>query len=210
MSETLSATVAGISFASAKEKDVMSKQVYNGRKQRASLRGRTSCWVLGGLGCLGLLILAFVGIYLLGRAFQKTFGESIKQASQIEQVVEPRMKAIYQAIQRYAADHNGKYPSDLQALAPKYISKEALQPVAIDEKTQVKIIYKPPKPTDPDDTVILEHQPPITMKMSVFGETVEMRITIQIQKDGRISQMQESVSSSGQRRVRQRIRPTGP
>jgi len=166
--------------------------------------------VLGGLGCLGLLILAFVGIYLLGRAFQKTFGESIKQASQIEQVVEPRMKAIYQAIQRYAADHNGKYPSDLQALAPKYISKEALQPVAIDEKTQVKIIYKPPKPTDPGDTVILEHQPPITMKMSVFGETVEMRITIQIQKDGRISQMQESVSSSGQRRVRQRIRPTGP
>ncbi|WP_299044717.1 hypothetical protein, partial [uncultured Thermosynechococcus sp.] len=132
---------------------MMSKQVDEDRGHRASLRGRVSCWVLGGLGCLGLLILAFIGIYLLGRAMQKTFGETIKQATQMEQVVEPRLKAIYQALQRYAADHNGKYPPNLQALTPKYISNDALQPISIDEKTQVKIIYKPPKPADPGETI---------------------------------------------------------
>jgi hypothetical protein len=78
--------------------------------------------VLGGLGCLGLLILAFVGIYLLGRAFQRSFGESIQQAQQMEMKVEPRLKSLYQAIQRYTADHNGKYPPNLQALVPKYTS----------------------------------------------------------------------------------------
>ncbi|GBC93176.1 hypothetical protein HRbin15_01664 [bacterium HR15] len=188
----------------------MNMQGYQHREYCAYRQGRTSCWVLGGLGCLGLLILAAVFIYLLGRTVQKTFGETIKQAAQIEQVVEPRLKAIYRAIQRYAADHNGKYPPSLQVLVPKYLSKEMLQPVAIDEKTQVKIIYKPPKPTDPDDTIILEHQPPITMKMSMFGETVETHITLQIQKDGRVSQMQETISSKGERRVRQRVRPAGP
>lgn len=84
-------------------------------------RGRTSCWVLGGLGCLGLLILAFVGIYLLGRAIQQSFGGAIQQSEQMERVVIPRMKSIYQALQRYAADHNGKYPPNLQALVPKYL-----------------------------------------------------------------------------------------
>ncbi len=188
----------------------MSKQVDKYRAYGASRRGRVSCWVLGGLGCLGLILLLFVGIYMLVRAMQKTFGEPAKQVQQMEMVVAPRMNAIYQAIQRYTADHNGKYPPNLQALVPKYLGKDALQPIAIDEKTQVKIIYKPPKPNDPGDTVILEHQPPITWKMSIFGETVETHITFQIQKDGRISQMQETISSSGERRVRQRIRPSGP
>jgi hypothetical protein len=44
----------------------------------------------------------------------------------------------------------------------------------------------------------------------MFGESVETHITLQVQKDGRIVQFQESVSSSGQRRVRQRIRPATP
>ncbi len=174
-------------------------------------RGRTSCWVLGGLGCLGLLILAFVGIYLLGRAIQQSFGGVIQQSEQMERMVIPRMKSIYQALQRYAADHNGKYPPNLQALAPRYLDQSYLQPIAVQgQKTPIKIIYKPPKPDAPPDTIVLEHQPPIVMKFGMFGESVETRITLQVQKDGQISQMQETLSSSGGRRVRQRVRPAGP
>ena len=189
----------------------MNTRVCQYRGDRAYRQGRISCWVLGGLGCLGLVLLSFVLIYMLGRAVQQSgFTQSVQQAQRMEQIVEPRLKAIYQAIQRYTTAHNGKYPPNLQTLVPKYLNPEALQPIAVDEKTQVKIIYKPPKPTDPGDTIILEHQPPITMKMSVFGEKIEMRITLQIQKDGRVSQMQESISSSGERRVRQRVRPSAP
>jgi hypothetical protein len=159
---------------------------------------------------LGLLILAFVGLYLLGRAFQESLGETIQQASKIEQVVQPRLTAIFKAIEQYAADHNGNYPPNLEALVPKYLNQEALEPIAIDENNQIKIIYKPPKPNDPDETIIIEHQPPIVIKMKVFGEAVETKITLQIQKNGRVSQMQETVSSSGERRVRQRVRPSTP
>jgi len=141
---------------------------------------------------------------------QQSFSSTFQQAQQMETKVEPRLKSLYQAIQRYASDHNGKYPPNLQALTPKYIAPEALQPIPIDEKTQVKILYKPPKPTDPGDVIILEHQPPIVFRIKMFGESVETHITLQVQKDGRIVQFQESVSSSGQRRVRQRIRPATP
>jgi hypothetical protein len=45
------------------------------------------------------------------------------------------------------------------------------------KKPKSKSIYKPPKPTDPDDVIILEHQPPIVFKIKMFGESVEIRIS---------------------------------
>jgi hypothetical protein len=115
---------------------------------RTGQQGRTSCWVLGGLGCLGLLILAFVGLYLLGRALQQSFSGTFQQAQQMETKVEPRLKSLYQAIQRYASDHNGKYPPNLQALTPKYIAPEALQPIPIDEK-KPKSKFSTSRPSPP-------------------------------------------------------------
>ncbi len=166
--------------------------------------GRTSCWVIGGLGCLGLLVLLVIGMYLLGRAFQQTFGGVIQMATEIEQVFEPRFQKVTTAIQRYLQDNNGKYPPNLQALVPKYLQAEDLQPIELSDGTKIEFVYKAPKPNDPPSTVVLEHNPPVSIPIEMMGEKVDTRITYQFTKDGRIEQRQEQVTSSGQRRTRTR------
>lgn len=174
-------------------------------KHRNLQSGRTSCWVIGGLGCLGLLVIMVIGMYFLGRAFQGTFGEIVKSAQEIESVFEPRYDEVVEAIKQYLQDNNGKYPPNLQALVPKYLQADALQPIVLSDGKQIKFVYKPPKPDDPPDTVVLEHSPPVVMTVEMFGEKVETRITYQLRKDGSIAHKQEQVSSSGERRIR--VRP---
>jgi hypothetical protein len=43
------------------------------------------------------------------------------------QVVVPKQRAIYDALQRYAADNNGKYPQSLKQLVPKYVPEDPTQ-----------------------------------------------------------------------------------
>ncbi len=174
-------------------------------KRRNCQSGRTSCWVIGGIGCLGLLIISVIAGFFLWRAFEGTFGNIIESAREIESVFEPRYEEVVDAIREYLQDNNGKYPPDLKALVPKYLQADALEPVVLSDGKQIKFVYKPPKPNDPPDTVVLEHSPPLVMTMEVFGEQVEMRITYQFRKDGSVVQKQEQVSSSGERRIR--VRP---
>lgn len=168
----------------------------NGIRRR--LQGRTSCWILGGLGCLGLIVMAFVGVYLLGRAIQQSgFGQMVKTASEAEQKFKPRLSALYEAIRRYEQDNNGKYPPSLKSLIPKYLTEEAISPVVLSDGTKYEFVYRPPKPNDPPDTVILEHKPPVKLVFSLAGETAETHVTYQVRKDGTIRDKTESVSTSG-------------
>lgn len=168
------------------------------------LQGRTSCWVLGGIGCLGLLVIVLVGLYFLARAVQESgLGQVTQIAAEAEQKLKPRLTAIYQGIQQYAQANNGKYPPNLKALVPKYLTEEALTPVVMSDGTEYKFVYRPPKPNDPPDTVILEHEPPVKLVISVLGETAETRVTYQVGKDGKIREKTETVSSSNRRTPQQ-------
>ncbi len=175
-------------------------------KRRTCQSGRTSCWVIGGIGCLGLLIIMAIGMYFLGRAFQGVFGGVIQSAQEMESVFEPRYNQVVNAIKQYLQDNNGKYPPNLQALVPKYLQADALQPIVLSDGRQIKFVYKPPKPDDPSDTVVLEHSPPLVMTIEVLGEKVETRFTYQFRKDGSVVQKQEQVTSSGEKRTRTRPR----
>ncbi|OYT69885.1 MAG: hypothetical protein CFK48_07145 [Armatimonadetes bacterium CP1_7O] len=166
-------------------------------KNSTRLHGRTSCWVLGGLGCLGLIIIAAVGVYMLGRAIERSgFGQMMKTASEAEQKFRPRMRALYEAIRRYEQDNNGKYPPNLKSLVPKYLTEEAISPVVLNDGTKYEFVYRPPKPSDPPDTVILEHKPPVKLVFSVSGETAETHITYQLRKDGKIREKTENFSTT--------------
>lgn len=161
------------------------------------LQGRTSCWVLGGVGCLGLLVIMAVGFYFLARAVQESgFMQMAQTVAEAEQKLKPRLAAIYQGIQQYAQANNGKYPPNLKALVPKYLTEEALAPVVMNDGTQYEFVYRPPKPNDPPETVILEHKPPVKLVMNV-GESVEIQTTYQVGKDGRIRDKTETVTTSG-------------
>ncbi|MFN7016543.1 MAG: hypothetical protein ACK4P5_05145 [Fimbriimonadales bacterium] len=161
------------------------------------VQGRTSCWVLGGIGCLGLLVIMGVGFYLLGRAIQESgFGQLAQTAAEAEQKLKPRLTAIYQGIQQYTQANNGKYPPNLKALVPKYLTEDALTPVIMSDGTEYTFVYRPPKPNDPPETIILEHKPPVKLVVSILGETAETRVTYQVGKDGKIREKTEAVSSS--------------
>ena len=57
------------------------------------------------------------------------------------QVVVPKQRAIYDALQRYAADNNGKYPQSLKQLVPKYVAEDPTQPIRLHDGTEVRLVY---------------------------------------------------------------------
>jgi len=165
------------------------------------LQGRTSCWVLGGIGCLGVLILGIVALFFGGRALVNTFGRPIEEVVSKAQVVVPKQRAVYDALQRYATENKGKYPQSLKQLAPKYVPEDPTRPIRFPDGTEVQLVYKPPKPDAAPDTVILEHKPPIKSTMSLFGQKVDMEFTYQVHLNGEIYQQQVIIDPQGNKQI---------
>lgn len=171
------------------------------------LQGRASCWVLGGLGCLGALVIVLVALFFVGRALMESVGKPVEQVVTNAQVVVPKQRAVFEALQRYATENNGKYPQSLKQLAPKYVAEDPTRPITLPDGTEVRLVYKPPKPDAAPDTVVLEHKPPIKTKMELFGQKVDMEFTYQVQLDGQVYQQQVIIDPNGNKQTqRQRYR----
>jgi hypothetical protein len=171
------------------------------------LQGRTSCWVLGGIGCLGLMIIGVLILFFGGRALVNTFGRPIEEVLGKAQVIVPKQRAVYDALQRYARENKGKYPQSLKQLAPKYVPEDPTRPIRFPDGTEVQLVYKPPKPDATPDTVILEHKPAIKTSMEIFGQKVDMEFTYQVQLNGEIYQQQVIIDPQGNKQIqRQRFR----
>lgn len=169
--------------------------------------GRASCWVLGGLGCLGVLIVVLVAAFFGARALVETVGKPVERVVTDAQVVVPKQRAVFESLQRYAAENNGKYPQSLKQLAPKYVAEDPTRPITLPSGTEVRLVYNPPKPDAAPDTVILEHQPPIKSHMELLGQKVDMEFTYQVQLDGRVYQQQVIIDPNGNKQIqRQRYR----
>jgi hypothetical protein len=158
--------------------------------------------VLGGIGCLGLLVIGIAALVLGGRALINTFGRPIEEVVSKAQVVVPKQRAIYDALQRYAADNNGKYPQSLKQLVPKYVPEDPTRPIRFPDGTEVQLVYKPPKPNAAPETVILEHKPPIKATMEILGQKVDMEFTYQVQLNGEVYQQQVFTDSQGNKETR--------
>jgi hypothetical protein len=158
--------------------------------------------VLGGIGCLGLLVIGIAALVLGGRALINTFGRPIEEVVSKAQVVVPKQRAVYDALQRYAADNNGKYPQSLKQLVPKYVPEDPTRPIRFPDGTEVQLVYKPPKPNAAPETVILEHKPPIKATMEILGQKVDMEFTYQVQLNGEVYQQQVFTDSQGNKETR--------
>lgn len=168
----------------------------------SSLRGtggRTSCWVLGGIGCLGLLVVFAILLFFGARQLGSMFGDIVQQSMVIEQEVKPPFQVIANAIKQYHTD-TGKFPPNLNALTPKYLKPDALKPITLKDGTQIKWVYRPPKPDSAGDTVILEHTPPVTAEMK-FVQTVKANLTLQLNKDFSMMLQQEMITPDGKRQI---------
>ncbi|MFQ3610617.1 MAG: hypothetical protein SNJ72_03885 [Fimbriimonadales bacterium] len=171
------------------------------QRTRFRRQGRVSWWLIAGIGCLGIVALCLIGSFLVGRQIQSNFGESIRQASEMEQTIRPRLAAVYDAIQQYVQDNNGQYPQDLKALVPKYVPEETIAPIKMSDGTEVKLVYRRPAPDAGERTVILEHDPPIKIVVTLFGETAETLQTLQVRKNGRITTKQETLTSQDRGKI---------
>ncbi len=166
------------------------------------IQGRASCWVLGGIGCLGLIIIAVVAAVLGGRALVNTVGRPIEEVVTKAQVIVPKQRAVYDALKRYAADNNGKYPASLKRLAPKYVTEDPTKPFTLPDGTEVRLVYKPPKPDAAPDTAILEHKPPVKSSMEILGQKIDMEFTYQVQLNGEVYQQQVFTDPEGNKQTR--------
>lgn len=173
-------------------------------KQKQS--GRVSCWLVGGLGCLGLLVLGIVAVYLFVRNIVNSdFMQGTIASAQNQRQMNIRITGIKNAIELYKKDHNGDYPPNLKALVPKYLPEDQTKPFELDLKTKLEWVYKKPKPDDPGATLVLTHKPPIVIKGSVFGDRkdlyMEMSFEYYLQKDGEIMVKHVTTNPDGSKSV---------
>jgi hypothetical protein len=164
--------------------------------------GRVSCWLVGGLGCLGLLVLGGVVIFIIARNF---LGSDFVQG-QITQVqnqrqMNIRINKIYDAINAYREDNKENFPPNLQALVPKHLPEDQIKPFELNPKTKLEWVYKKPKPNDPDSVVILTHKPAIVVKGSLYGDRkdlyIETHYEYQLQKGGQIMEHLVTIDPKG-------------
>lgn len=169
--------------------------------------GRASCWLIGGLGCLGVAVIAIIAMVFLGRSLVNIFGRPIEEVVSKAQVVVPVQRAAYDALQQYAAANNGKYPKSLKELTPKYSAEDLTRPIKLNDGSEVRLVYKPPQQGAAPDTVILEHKPPIKSQMELFGQKIDMEFTYQVQLNGEVYQQQVIIDPEGSKQIqRQRFR----
>jgi hypothetical protein len=169
------------------------------------LQGRVSCWVLGGIGCLGALIIVIVAAVLGGRALINTVGKPVEEALAKAQLIVSKQRAVYNALQRYSTANNGKYPQSLKQLVPKYVPEDPTRPIPLNDGTEVRLVYKPPKPNAAPDTVILEHKPPIKSTMTILGQKVDIEFTYQVQLNGEVYQQQVIIDPQGNKQTQRQL-----
>ncbi|GIV08047.1 MAG: hypothetical protein KatS3mg019_0138 [Fimbriimonadales bacterium] len=180
----------------------MRKQVRNNRAA-----GRASCWLIGGLGCLGVAVIGVIALVLMSRSLVNTLGKPIEEVVSKAQVVVSVQRAAYDALQQYAAANNGKYPKSLKELTPKYATEDLTRPIRLSDGSEVRLLYKPPQQGTTPDTVILEHKPPIKSQMEILGQKVDMEFTYQVQLNGEVYQQQVIIDPEGNKQTqRQRFR----
>jgi hypothetical protein len=72
------------------------------------------------MGCLSLAILFAAAIFILGPQIRPMLSECMKIESEVA-MVQREMRQVLSSIQRFR-EAKGKYPPDLQALVPSYVS----------------------------------------------------------------------------------------
>lgn len=172
-------------------------------KTSTHIRGRVSCWVLGGIGCLGILIVVLVLVWFAVNRFGQALQGAIQSVMVLEQEVEPHFKTIAGAIRSYYQD-TGKFPASLSALSPKYLSAEAIKPITLKDGTSLKWVYRAPKPNDPNDAIVLQHSPPVKSELQIAGQTVQVEFTLQMTKNFQAFVHQETIGPDGTRQMQKR------
>lgn len=129
------------------------------------IRRGPSCWLVGSLTCLAVVVLVIIAIIAgfasfthtaTGKKFVGTFGSAMRDASQLP-ICEQNMMAIREAILRYKG-HTGRYPDSLKQLSPTYLSDPSILHCPLDpnkDPSHVSYAYTKPTATTADNAPLL-------------------------------------------------------
>ncbi len=159
----------------------MSTNQYPGEPPQKS--GTSSCLKIGGIGC-GVIIVILIGLTVWGVVFVKKnpIFQRAMQQGQLIAGCSQNLDQIGKALNKYAADNNGKYPAMLADLYPKYAANQGMLQCPSSGQTAAVCAYEytRPAPTAPGDTVVVvcrHHamvpgQPPTPIKLTKDGRVI--------------------------------------
>jgi hypothetical protein len=164
-----------------------------------------SCWLVGALTCLGIVILVVIAIVIgissiahspAGKKFVSTFSSAVHTGSMVPEC-QAKMRTIREAIIRYH-EHTGSYPNNLKQLVPTYLPDASTLHCQLDSSTDpshVTFIYTKPTDSTSDSSTLLAFHMQMTMS---FGEQTQVQdYTYSITKGGELQQnMSQSMSSN--------------
>lgn len=163
-----------------------------------------NCWAVGAIGCLVLIIAigvaTFVGIAAFmksntGKEFVSSMNTGIKSEVTASACV-PDLRDIGAAINRYH-EANGKYPPNLKALDPKYLSPGTSLHCGTDtndDPSHVTYEYIKPTESTPRNAPVVRYSWKLTMTFG--GVTQTETSTEQIALDGTVTKTTTSANGS--------------
>lgn len=139
----------------------------------------TNPWVWVAVGCLVAIVVLAVGAglcfyfgFVRNPEIQKTWTAMMQEAEHIN-TSQANLKAIGEAMQRYAQKNEGEYPEKLADLKDEYLTDPD---VLINPSTKHEYTYNRPETDAPDDT------PVITVVHQIPGAPQ----TVELLKDGTV------------------------
>lgn len=163
-----------------------------------------SCWLVGGLTCLGIVVLVIIAIIVgitsfthsaTGKKFASSMGSVFRGASMLPECKE-NMLTIRGAIMRYH-DHTGHYPDNLRQLVPTYITDSSILHCPLDsvsDPSHVTYIYTKPSGSTPASAPLLTLHWLFTMNMGPQSQTTDTELIVTV--GGQVSQQQTQTRST--------------
>lgn len=148
---------------------------------RQPVKRSRSCWAIGGITCLTLLIITIALIYFLYVKFSKTpvFKNAYSNATQMSECI-PHLGEISGALDRYK-QKKGAYPAGLNDLYPDFLEDKSNLHCPSDASPTDTVSYtyeRPDSKTQSEDRVV------ICSRHSLMN----VGVLLVIQKNGKIAQ----------------------
>ena len=171
----------------------------------APVKRGPSCWLVGALTCLGIVILVVIAIVVgitsfthsaAGKKFASTFGSAMHKSATDAPIAIRNMETIREAIMRYH-DHTGSYPDNLQQLVPTYLPDSSVLHSALDSNSNpshVSYTYTKPTSSSTDSSTLLALH--WQMSMSFGDQTQTTNFTYVLPIKGPIRQEQSQMGAT--------------
>ena len=162
------------------------------------MRRGPNCWLVGGLTCVGLVIIGAIAIFA---GFYSLFRGPLKGAIQsgaAAQMCKQHMLQIQQAVDRYHT-HTGTYPDALTDLVPTYLPDRSVLHCSMDtnpDPSHVTYEYSKPTETTPGTAPLLTLHWNMSIKMMGTSQTVGETEIVTVNGEQEHSQTQNMVTTT--------------